>query len=213
MYSVTMRTNKSVARKKFSQLNRLKMIFVGNDGVGKSSLITRICDDVFDENLPSNLGVSFKSYTIKLNDKTDDQGENDEYLVTFWDMGEFTMFKSYCKSFPLDNHVAAFTFDITDKKSFDDIRDSLNRLKEHDIGNPKYLIGTKMDKVIANEQEQMISIDEINILKIEGKFDAIILTSAKNGSNVRKSIETVLKDAINFFKKKEEHSQVQEIVR
>ena len=44
----------------------LKVIVIGNSGVGKSSLVVRLIDDFFDENQSSTIGVEFGSKLLRV---------------------------------------------------------------------------------------------------------------------------------------------------
>ncbi len=174
------------------------MIFIGNAGVGKSSLIMRMCHDCFSEQMLPTIGVNFESMVTQLSEFG---GEDLEFKITFWDLGGQDSYRDYCKSFAKDYHIAAFTFDLTNRKSFEDIHNWLELLKECDKGNLKYLIGTKMDLCIENEDVQKVSIEEIIELKKKGNFEEYILTSSKLGMNIKEPILAVIKNAIRKYNK------------
>ncbi len=47
----------------------LKILLIGDAGVGKSSILLRFCDDSFDPHLGSTIGVDFKVKMTKLRGK------------------------------------------------------------------------------------------------------------------------------------------------
>jgi Ras-related protein Rab-1A len=47
-----------------------KVLLIGNSGVGKSSLLLRFADDVFNDNFMPTMGVDFKIRTIDVDAKT-----------------------------------------------------------------------------------------------------------------------------------------------
>jgi Ras-related protein Rab-1A len=47
-----------------------KVLLIGNSGVGKSSLLLRFADDVFNDNFMPTIGVDFKIRTIDVDAKT-----------------------------------------------------------------------------------------------------------------------------------------------
>lgn len=49
-------------------LGTLKILIIGESGVGKSSLLLRFTDDMFDPMLSATIGVDFKVKTINVND-------------------------------------------------------------------------------------------------------------------------------------------------
>jgi Ras-related protein Rab-18 len=48
-------------------LTSLKLLIIGESGVGKSSLLLRFTDDSFDPEQAATIGVDFKVKTVKLN--------------------------------------------------------------------------------------------------------------------------------------------------
>ena len=48
-------------------LTTLKLLIIGESGVGKSSLLLRFTDDSFDPEQAATIGVDFKVKTIKVN--------------------------------------------------------------------------------------------------------------------------------------------------
>ena len=47
----------------------LKILIIGDSGVGKSSLLVRYCDEKFNPSQAATVGVDFKSRNITLNNK------------------------------------------------------------------------------------------------------------------------------------------------
>lgn len=41
-----------------------KVIIVGDSGVGKTNLLTKFCDDIFEENYVATIGIDFKLKTV-----------------------------------------------------------------------------------------------------------------------------------------------------
>ena len=48
-------------------LTTLKLLIIGESGVGKSSLLLRFTDDAFDPEQAATIGVDFKVKTININ--------------------------------------------------------------------------------------------------------------------------------------------------
>lgn len=66
-----------------------KIVLAGNIGVGKTNLISRFADDLFDENQMSTIGVDFKLKKIDV--------EGVCVSVQFWDTAGQEKQKSLCK--------------------------------------------------------------------------------------------------------------------
>lgn len=57
-------------------LTSLKLLIIGESGVGKSSLLLRFTDDAFDPEQAATIGVDFKVKTITINQDKVSSGTN-----------------------------------------------------------------------------------------------------------------------------------------
>ena len=88
----------------------IKIILLGEPGVGKSSLINVYNGDPFSENIPSSIQSSFISKRLTINEKI--------YDIQIWDTAGQERFRSINKIFIKDSHIVIFVYDITSRKSF-----------------------------------------------------------------------------------------------
>ena len=58
------------AMPKISPLAKFKFVFLGDQSVGKTSIITRFMYDSFDKNYQATIGIDFLSKTMYLEDRT-----------------------------------------------------------------------------------------------------------------------------------------------
>ena len=87
-----------------------KIVLVGDSGVGKSSLVLKYTDDVYNDNFISTIGVDFKIHTININGK--------QVKLQIWDTAGQERFKSITASYYKGAHCIIFVYDITDSQSF-----------------------------------------------------------------------------------------------
>ena len=93
---------------------RCKTIIVGDSGVGKTSIIQRYLGN-FNEKERPTVGASFTNKSAKINDKT--------ILFEIWDTAGQERFRSINSIFYQDASICLLTYDITKKKSFEDLKD------------------------------------------------------------------------------------------
>merc|ERR1719388_668458 len=90
--------------------NKYKIVFLGEQGVGKTSVISRFMYDTFDNNYQATIGIDFLSKTLYLEDRT--------VRLQLWDTAGQERFRSLIPSYIRDSSGAIVVYDITNKASF-----------------------------------------------------------------------------------------------
>eukprot|EP00929_Paragymnodinium_shiwhaense_P038578 TRINITY_DN20369_c0_g1_i5.p1 TRINITY_DN20369_c0_g1~~TRINITY_DN20369_c0_g1_i5.p1 ORF type:complete len:158 (-),score=12.18 TRINITY_DN20369_c0_g1_i5:186-659(-) len=108
-------------------LNKYKLVFLGEQAVGKTSVITRFMYDTFDNNYQATVGIDFLSKTMYLEDRT--------VRLQLWDTAGQERFRSLIPSYIRDSSGAIVVYDITNRSSFlntakwiEDVRSERGRL-------------------------------------------------------------------------------------
>ena len=110
------------------KLKPLKLLLIGDSSVGKTSLLLRYTDNSFSDKYIATIGVEFKSKDITLNNNT--------YKIHIWDTAGQERYKSITKNFFKHAEGIIFVYDITNKKSFIEIKDFwYNEIKNNGINN------------------------------------------------------------------------------
>ncbi|KAI6244159.1 Ras-related protein Rab6 [Aphelenchoides fujianensis] len=90
-------------------LKKFKLVFLGEQSVGKTSLITRFMYDSFDNTYQATIGIDFLSKTMYLEDRT---------WTRFSFQAGQERFRSLIPSYIRDSTVAVVVYDITNANSF-----------------------------------------------------------------------------------------------
>ena len=149
-----------------------KIITLGNSGAGKTSIIKRFVNDVFDEYQLSTLGNSFSFRTIKIN--------NTNIKLNFIDTSGQEKFRSLSLSYFRHVDVVLFVFDLNEPKSFESIQYWMDFLNENYSGKnikAKYLVGNK------NDLEQKVDQNLIDELTKKNNM-SFFSTSAKTKNQI-----------------------------
>lgn len=97
------------------EIKECKVVLVGEESVGKTSIINRLCYSKFIDN---EISTTTTSQVI-----TEYIYENDEPLkMCLWDLAGRQMFRSLNRIFCKNAEVVVFVYSITDKKSFEEIK-------------------------------------------------------------------------------------------
>ncbi|XP_032836171.1 ras-related protein Rab-6A isoform X1 [Petromyzon marinus] len=160
-------------------LRKFKLVFLGEQSVGKTSLITRFMYDSFDNTYQATIGIDFLSKTMYLEDRT--------IRLQLWDTAGQERFRSLIPSYIRDSAAAVVVYDITNVNSFQQTSKWIDDVRtERGSDVIIMLVGNKTD--LADKRQ--VSIDEgerkakeLNVMFIE--------TSAKAGYNVKQLFRRV----------------------
>jgi small GTP-binding protein len=92
----------------------IKLLIVGDSGVGKSSLLLRFSDDAMNRSMIMTIGIDFKIRTVEIH--------NMRCKLQIWDTAGAERFHSITTSFYRGAMGILLVYDITDERSFANIR-------------------------------------------------------------------------------------------
>lgn len=174
-----------------------KVIFIGDSGVGKTSIIMRGTQGIFfnESDIPVTIGFSFQKILRPIKDNTN-------ISLYIWDTAGQEMYRSMIKMYYRGVHCAVITYDITERQSFENVDNWFNDLREKQTNklptNPNrmdlsvsgdclyFVVASKCDK----QEERKVSTKEgiklVNNYKEQYKIDiSYIEVSAKSDINVQ----------------------------
>ena len=104
-------------------LTNLKILIIGESGVGKSSLLLRFTDDQFDPDQEATIGVDFKVKVIDNN--------GNKVKLAIWDTAGQERFRTLTPSYYRGAQGAILVYDISSRESFQKVEDWLNELETY----------------------------------------------------------------------------------
>ena len=171
----------------------LKILIIGNSGVGKSCLLIRFADDIYQENYIATNGVDFKIKTLDVDEKN--------VKLQIWDTAGQDRFRNFRESYYRVAAGIAIVYDITDPESFFNINSWLIEVEKNASKNVyKILIGNKCDldekrKVTFEQGKEFADTHGMKFFE----------TSAKNAHNVEESFITMTREIIKINVDKEKN--------
>lgn len=155
----------------------MKFILIGNSGVGKSSMLFQFIEDKFRDGLEPTIGIEFGTKLIKI--------DNMSIRLQIWDSAGQENYRSITRSYYRNTICAFLMYDITNRKSFDDVKSWLEEAKTYGNSTTHFvLLANKCDI----QQERVVSIEEGTKFAQDNGM-AFFEISAKVNINVNKAFE------------------------
>lgn len=156
--------------------SKYKLVFLGDESVGKTSIITRFMYDTFDETYKVTIGIDFVSKTMYLEDRI--------VRLQLWDTAGQERFRSLIPSYIRDSSVAIVVYDITNRASFLNADQWIEDIKaERGDDVVIMLVGNKTD--LQGKRQVSVEEGEAKAKQLGGENIMFIETSAKGGFNVK----------------------------
>ncbi|XP_008527825.1 ras-related protein Rab-18 isoform X2 [Equus przewalskii] len=140
-------------------LTTLKILIIGESGVGKSSLLLRFTDDTFDPELAATIGVDFKVKTISV--------DGNKAKLAIWDTAGQERFRTLTPSYYRGAQGVILVYDVTRRDTFVKLDNWLNELETYCTRNDivNMLVGNKIDKRQVQKHVMGYSVPLRNLLK------------------------------------------------
>uniref|UniRef100_A0ABI7YYP9 small monomeric GTPase n=1 Tax=Felis catus TaxID=9685 RepID=A0ABI7YYP9_FELCA len=159
-----------------------KLLLIGDSGVGKTCVLFRFSEDAFNSTFISTIGIDFKIRTIELDGK--------RIKLQIWDTAGQERFRTITTAYYRGAMGIMLVYDITNEKSFDNIRNWIRNIEEHASADvEKMILGNKCDvndkRQVSKERGEKLALD-YGIKFME--------TSAKANINVENAFFTLARD-------------------
>ena len=132
---------------------QIKLILLGDSGVGKSSIIKRYMEDSFEDNITSTLGSSFLEKIVNVKGK--------KVKIEVWDTAGQEEFRSVTKIFVKNSKIIILVYNVTDKNSFDGLNYWYDFIQK-ELGQNVILglAGNKTDLIFEDGFDEEITSEE-----------------------------------------------------
>lgn len=129
----------------------IKLVVIGDSGVGKSTLLYRFKNDGFLENTQATIGIDLLKHETRVG--------NTEVFVQLWDTAGQEKYRGMVSSYYKSCHAVLFVYDITNRASFQHLTNWLAEARtycDHDVSF--MIVGNKSDL----EYERRVALKEAN---------------------------------------------------
>ena len=172
-----------------------KVLLLGNSDVGKSSLLLRFVDSLWNDAFVPTIGVDFKVKTLEINNK--------KVKMQIWDTAGQERFRTVVSTYFKGAHGILLLYDVTNKDSFKNLESWLIEIEKNSSDKVlKILLGNKCD--LSDDRE--IQTEEGQAFAIRNGME-FMETSAKMNTNVSEAFETLGKLMIEFNSKRNNNGE------
>ncbi|ELP94051.1 GTP-binding protein YPTM2, putative [Entamoeba invadens IP1] len=147
----------------------LKILLIGDSGVGKTALLRQYCDQKFIFDTTSTIGCDYRSKKISYKGET--------VTLQLWDTAGQERFRNITTSYYRGSQGVLIVYDTTNFDSLKQVSYWINELKKESVDGVVFLVGNKIDVTgeLSKEQE-----DIVNSVKLQH-----FVVSAKSGNGVQ----------------------------
>ena len=186
-----------------------KILLLGDSSVGKTCFLKRYTDNTFQDAYLSTIGFDFKFKTVTLK-------SGKKVKVQLWDTAGQERFRTIAKSYYKGAHGIILIYDVTNRKTFENIRKWLNQIKEETSNKISIiLVANKIDcdadlRVVSKEEGEDLAknaglpIYEASAkqsINVNESFQFLIEQVSENSSNIHTQTSTKLNQNTSSKKK------------
>lgn len=163
----------------------LKIVLIGDTGVGKTNLLSRFSRDQFNPDSKSTIGVEFATKTLEIDGKT--------IKAQIWDTAGQERYRAITSAYYRGAIGALLLYDISASLTFNSLSRWLKELKENaDSNMVVMLVGNKCD---LTETRAVTTDEGVEFAKSENLM--FIETSARESTNVQEAFMNLIKEIVN----------------
>eukprot|EP00903_Cladosiphon_okamuranus_P009436 g8996.t1 len=165
----------------------VKLLVIGDSGVGKSCLLLRYSDDQFSGSYISTIGIDFKIKTALLMGR--------KVKLQIWDTAGQERFRNITSAYYRGSMGILLVYDVSDEKTFRNVSNWMRQIElkaSPDVNIT--LVGNKCD---VGDDERAVSFEQGQALAAEsGQRVRFFETSARSNLNVTEAFEGLATDVI-----------------
>lgn len=161
----------------------IKLVLLGEHDVGKTSILNRFVNDQYSDHIQATVGATYITKQVFQNGKTID--------LYMWDTAGEEKYRSLVPMYYRNANAAFIVFDISQRRSFEDVRSWFEEVRQTNPDCLLVLCGNKVDladRQVAIEEAQQLA-NRLNVAYFE--------LSAKLGTEIHNLFDYVISNSSN----------------
>merc|ERR1712188_308113 len=170
----------SLLRKLKRSETEVRILMLGLDNAGKTSILKRLSDEDITHIMPTQ-GFNIKSLL------------HEGFKLNVWDIGGQKTIRPYWKNYFENTDALIYVVDSSDRRRVEEAAQELAELLEEDklTGIPVLVFANKQDLVNAVPMDELV--EELQLMNIKDRPWQIQPSSAKNGVGLQEGMEWTVK--------------------
>ena len=160
---------------------KFRVVLLGEATVGKTSLLRRYTENIFEEEYKQTLGTTFATKEVEVKD---DVGDVRSVKMSIWDMGGQSTYRELRRQYMKGSSAAIIVYDVTKPESFMAMNNWFESFREVCPDAPIFICANKVDLA----DKRMVP-QEPGIMLRDWFQSEYYETSAKDGTKVNDVFE------------------------
>ena len=153
------------------EIPKYKLIFLGDQSVGKSCILNRFMNDTFTEEYQATIGLDFQSKNVQI--------DNQDIHLLLYDTAGQEKFRSLIPMYTRDANIILLVYDVTSKDSFIHLSQWLNDLNT--IKKDEVIFAVVGNKIDLEDKREVSKEEGENYAKEQSFLFAEVSAKTGNG--------------------------------
>ena len=187
-----LRISKPPEEKEKQNLYEIKVVLLGEQSVGKSSLVHRFCFNQFEDKHKVTIGGAYLQQEATLKN-------GDKLKLHIWDTGGQEKFRSMASLYYKDAVAAILVYDVSNPDSLEALDYWIKELNEK-VNNENFLIAIAGNKCDLPPEMKKVSYNQGKDFANEKNVKIFLETSAKTGIGIQELFSIIAQKVYNIQK-------------
>lgn len=178
-----------------------KVVLIGTQNSGKTSIVLRYCKNVFSANVGSTVGAAINTKVVEYAGHT--------IQLDLWDTAGSEKYRSIAPMYYRDARVAVIVIDITNKDSLAEADDWVRRVREGGRSDCQFVLAANKCDL---EDKRQITQEEVSEFAFSHQIGYHRHTSSLTGEGIVELFEAVTDILIKMPPIQKDHPEIDEML-